>query len=159
MSPFSLKSFLIYTLLCMGVMTCASLRAETDELKEWGIETQGGLSVEDTLTQARQMIDKGNSVSLGGIAKRVLSSDPSKPAPSTPMPAKTDPDKKPIKRAVRARPADARGPAYRVVLANGSVMTALAVREADGGYWVTAQEGVEAHFTSAEVLSVESLPG
>ena len=150
---------LSFVLLLAGALWAPSLMAETDELKEWGIQTQGNLSVEDTLGKARQMIDKGNAVSLGGIAKRVMSGEASAPVAVAPVVKAPPADNKPPKRVVRAKPADGQGPGYRVVLANGSAMTALSVRDEKGGYWITAQEGVEAYFTAEEVLSVETLPG
>lgn len=134
--------------------------ADTDELKEWGIETRGSASVDETLGQARQMLQKGNALSVGGIAKRVVSGE----AGAAPQAVKGSPSREeaaapPVKRVVRSRPAGGQVPGYRILLSNGTAMTAQAVRAENDGYWVTAQEGVEAHFASAEVLSVEEIPG
>lgn len=134
--------------------------ADTDELKEWGIETRGSASVDETLGQARQMLQKGNALSVGGIAKRVVSGEPgAAPQAAKGTSSREEAAAPPVKRVVRSRPAGGRVPGYRILLSNGTAMTAQAVRAENDGYWVTAQEGVEAHFTSAEVLSVEEIPG
>lgn len=144
-------------LVALLVPAVSSLCCATDELSEWGIETRGDASMEETLVKARQWINKGNSVSLGGIARRVVLGGPAEPVTPPPAASTVTPDE-PAKSALSGKNQSDTTLGYRVVLANGSVMTAEAVQDQDGGYWITATEGVEAYFTTAEVRSIEQIP-
>ncbi|MCG3176188.1 MAG: hypothetical protein MOGMAGMI_01129 [Candidatus Omnitrophica bacterium] len=125
-----------------------------DEYTDWGLEKQGDRSIDETLSEAKKLIGKGQALSIGGIGKRIAGTESTAhpenaeqsavAQPATPASHQTEPASRPLPT-----------PRKIVHLKNGSQVPAQSVRPDGDGYWVTADEGLEMYFSGDEVLSVD----